>query len=54
MTWEIQISSFLHGELHPLVCKFFLYFLKAHEFIEVIGRLKLQLLNVNGRLAFGR
>ena len=50
---ESRCLAFLHSELDPLVRKDFLQFVEAHEFIEVISRLKLQLLNVDVQLALG-
>jgi len=41
----------LHDELDPLFQEFFIKFLKTHKLLEVISRLKSQLLNVNGQLA---
>ena len=38
------------GELDPLVPKSFLQFVETHKLLEVINRLKSQLLNVNIRL----
>jgi len=40
--------TILHVELDPLVRKFLLQLVEARELIEVISRLKMQLLDVNG------
>ena len=50
----IIIPFYIQGEFDPLARKLFLYFVEGHELLEVVSRLKLQLLSDDSQLALVR